>query len=115
VATKLEKEVLYNYRGEEVDIQEVMIGRPTYFKLLHPENVLFVSKTRCNTNIKGDGHVDSEFFVLPIEAEDCGVDGIVTDIHFSDLSFTSRIGNPVRCAAILRSKKGIKDIPMNWN
>jgi hypothetical protein len=72
---------------------------------LHPENVLFDDKTGCNTNMKGDWHVGGELFVLPVEATDCGVDGIVTDVHFSVFSFTSGIGDPLMCAVILKSKK----------
>jgi hypothetical protein len=105
---------MYNALGEETEDAKEMVGKPTNFKLMHPENVLFVDETGCNTNMKGDGHVGGELFVLPVDALDCGVDGIVTDIHFLVLCFTSGIGDPVMCAVILKSKKDIKDIPITW-
>jgi hypothetical protein len=114
VAEKLETEIMFDKNGEETQDKKHMVGRPTKFRLLHPESVLFVDETGCNTNMKGDGHVGGELFMLPVEAVDCGVDGIVTDIHFSVLCFTSGIGNPVMCAVILKSQKDIKHIPYSW-
>jgi hypothetical protein len=114
VATKVEQEIMYNVRGEETLDPKEMVGRPTNYKLLHPEYVLFVDETGCNTNMKADGHVGGEKFLLPCDDVDCGNDGVCTDLHFSVLCFTSATGDPAMCAVILKSQKNIKDIPMTW-
>jgi hypothetical protein len=106
--------VMYNNMGEITTEKSEMVGRPTKYKLIHPDHILFVDETGCNTNMKQDGHVGGELFVLPMDYMDCGVSGVVTDMHFSVLCFTSGTGHPVLCSIILKSNKEISEIPMNW-
>jgi hypothetical protein len=104
---------MYDKNGDRVVDEAYMYGRPTKFKLIKPENVIFVDETGCNTNQKSDGHIGGELFVLPAGATESGVKGACTDIHFSVLCFNNANGDAVMCAIILKSKKDIADIPAN--
>jgi hypothetical protein len=114
VAVKLDETLMYDKDGNETTNPAEMVGRPTQYKMVRPEKVLFVDETGCNTNMKQDGHVGGKLFVLPVEDYDCGVSGVVTDMHFSVLCFTSGTGQPVLCAVILKSNTHISDIPISW-
>jgi hypothetical protein len=114
VAEKLDHEVMLDFDGNEVDDESQMFGRPTKYRLLHPENCLFVDETGCNTNQKEDGNIGGRLFVLPVDSAEAGVTGVCTDLHFTVLCFTSGTGEPVLCAVILKSEKDIKDIPISW-
>jgi hypothetical protein len=114
VAVKLEEEVMYDKFGEITTDKSKRYGRPTKYKLTHPEEILFVDETGCNTNMREDGHVGGETFALPAKDDDCGRSGATTDIHFSVLCFTNGVGDPVLCAIILKSAKDIDDVPVTW-
>jgi hypothetical protein len=105
---------MYDEHGEITEDKEHMFGRPTKYKMLHPENLVFVDETGCNTNQKDDGHIGGEMFALSREGDDLGVVGVTTDIPFTVLCFTSCIGEPIHCGVILKSSKDIKDIPISW-
>jgi hypothetical protein len=87
--------------------------------LTHPEYLLFVDKTGCNTNQKDDKYIGGELFVLPKKDGAGGVIGCTTNIHASMLCFTtgSALGDPVMCAVILKSNKKsnkkINDLPLS--
>jgi hypothetical protein len=115
IAEKLDEDRMYDINGIETDNVEEMFGRPTKFRMLHPENLLFVDETGCNTNMKTDKLIGGERHILPVgDKEDAGVTGATTDNHFTVLCFTNGLGVPVLCAIILKSSKHIKDIPLNW-
>jgi hypothetical protein len=95
VAIKTEDEIMYDKNGDETTDKTKMVGRPTTYQLTHPENVLFVDETGCNTNMKQDGHVGGE-------------------LYFTVLCFTNGLGVPVMCAVILKSTKEIAEIPLSW-
>jgi hypothetical protein len=82
--------------------------------LEHPEYLLFVDETGCNTNQKDDGNAGGELFVLPVDGEEFGVCGVTTDMHFTVLCFTSGLGDPVMCAVILKSNKEPSELPIAW-
>ena len=67
---------------EEITHEE---GLPTKFKLTHPDYLLFVDKTGCNTNQLNDGKVGREVFIMPKNSGDAAAPaGATTDIHFTD-------------------------------
>jgi hypothetical protein len=113
-AELMEEEMMYDDQGNITDNVTKMYGRPTKYRMKHPENVVFVDETGCNTNQKDDGHIGGEQFVLSRKGDDLGVVGATTDMHFTVLCFTSGIGDPILCAVILKSSKDIKDIPISW-
>jgi Tc5 transposase DNA-binding domain len=111
IAKETEEEVImYDVSGAVTTDKTKMYGRPTKYELTHPEELLFVDETGCNTNMKQDGHVGGEMFLLPCEDKETGISGAVTDMHFSVLCFTSGTGEPVLCAVILKSNKDIEDM-----
>jgi hypothetical protein len=95
VAELLDKEIMYNANGNETTDVTKMVGRPIKYRIANPTNLLLFDETGCNTNQKDDGYVGRETFVLSASGDDCGVPGATSDIHFSILCFTSRIGDPV--------------------
>jgi hypothetical protein len=112
VAEKLDHEIMFDKNGNETDNETMMHGKPTTFRLLKPENCLFVDETGSNTNQKEDGNVGGRVFILPTDCSEAGITGVCTDIHFTVLCFTSGTGEPVMCAIILKSEKNINEIPM---
>jgi hypothetical protein len=93
--------------------EKLMFGRPTTFKLINLENVIFVDETSCNTNQKSDGHIEGELFVLSSGVADSGIRGLCTDIHFSVLCFNNSEGDAIFCAIILKLIKHILAHPAN--
>jgi hypothetical protein len=88
IAEKVEEELLFDRHGVEVDCIDNAFGKPTKYRMLKPENVVFVDETGCNTNQKEDGNVGGKLFILPVDYPEAGVTGCCTDIHFSVLCFT---------------------------
>jgi hypothetical protein len=65
-------------------------GLPTKFKLTHPEFLLFVDETGCNTNQLNDGKVGGELYLMPKNCGDAAAPaGATTDLHFTVLPFIS--------------------------
>ena len=114
VAKKVDTSVMYDVDGNITRNEEEMVGRPTKYVLTHPENILFVDETGCNTNSKHDGRVGGELFVIPTEHSAGGLHGCTNDVHFTVLCFTSGNGDPVMCAVILKSKEHVSKIPISW-
>ena len=103
IAEELEEEIQYE------------TGLPTKFKLTHPDYLLFVDETGCNTNQLNDGKVGGEVFIMPKNCGDGAAPaGATTDLHFTVLPFISGTGEPVLCSIIFKSEQDIKDIPLNW-
>jgi hypothetical protein len=40
--------------------------------------------------------------------------GVVSDIHFTVLAFTSGTGHAIMCAIIMKSDKDVADLPISW-
>jgi hypothetical protein len=114
VAEELSEAVMYDVNGEVTTNVDEMYGRPSKYRMVKPENLVFVDETGCNTNQKDDGYAGGEQFVLPRVPDESGLVGATTDIHFTVLCFTSGTGEPILCAVILKSNKDIKDIPVCW-
>jgi hypothetical protein len=114
VAELLPEPVTYDIYGVETTDPKLMYGCPTKYKMIHPEMILFADECGSNTNQATDGHVGGQLFVLPSDRCSTGILGMVTDIHFTVLCFTSGIGEPVMCAVILKSEKEACDIPDSW-
>jgi hypothetical protein len=114
IAVRSEEKVMYDEKGEITEDVSKMVGRPTNVILTHPEYLLFVDETGCNTNQKEDKYVGGEQFMLPRMEAAGGVIGASTDIHFTILCFTNALGDPVMCSVILKSEKHISDLPISW-
>ena len=90
-------------------------GLPTNYKLTHPEYLLFVDETGCNTNQLNDGKVGGELYLVPKNSEDAAAPaGATTDLHFTVLPFISGTGEPVLCAIIFKSELNVSEIPIIW-
>lgn len=100
VAIELENPIMVDAEGNQVTDTALAVGRPTKFQLTKPNYVLFVDETGKNTNMKTDGKVGGQQFVVPVDG-DCSTSmGAITDIHFSVLCFQAATGEPVMCAVI---------------
>jgi hypothetical protein len=86
---------MLDMEGNEVDDPAKMVGRPTKYKIVKPEYLLFVDEAGCNTNQKDDGLLGGRLRVLPVYIPDCGTTGATTNINFTVMCFTSGIGVPV--------------------
>jgi hypothetical protein len=76
---------------------------------------MFVNKTGCNTNMKKDGLVGGEIFVLLQDpSPDFRQTGLASNIHYTVLCFLNVLGVLILCAVILKSKKNPTDIPISW-
>ena len=90
-------------------------GLETHYKFTHPEYLLFVDETGCNTNQLNDGKVGGELYLMPKNSGDAAAPaGATTDLHFTVLPFISGTGEPVLCAIIFKSEMHISEIPVNW-
>jgi len=90
-------------------------GLPSHYKLTHPEFLLFVDETGCNTNQLNDGKVGGELYLMPKNSGDAAAPaGATTDLHFTVLPFISGTGEPVLCAIIFKSELRISEIPVSW-
>jgi hypothetical protein len=78
IAEKVEEKVMYDDRGQITNDVSKMVGQPTNFILKHPEYLLFVDETGCNTNQKDDKYVGGEQFILPKMESTGGVVGAST-------------------------------------
>ncbi len=104
--------------GIAEEVQEAIqydTGLPTKYRLTHPEYLLFVDETGCNTNQLNDGKVGGEVFIMPKNCGDAAAPaGATTDLHFTVLPFISGTGEPVLCSIIFKSEQDISQIPINW-
>lgn len=114
VAIKLEEEIMLDADGKEVFTKEEMVGRPTKYILTHPDQVLFVDETGCDTNQKSDKNVGGRLYVLPTNETDGGKVGATSEIHFTVLCFSNANGTPLMCAVILKSTKAQRELPLRW-
>jgi hypothetical protein len=91
IAVRLDEEIMYNKHGEETTKIDELNGHATKYKITHPEYLLFVDKTGCNTNMKEDGFAGGQLFVLlPVNmGSQAGCKGAASNIHFTVLCFTS--------------------------
>jgi hypothetical protein len=93
-----------------------LYGRTTKFKTSHPEYLLFMNETGCNTRTKDDCFAGGQLLVLTVEiGAQSGHNGATTDIHFTALCFKSATGESNLCASILKYAKIIAGIPLLWN
>jgi hypothetical protein len=88
VAVKLNEEVMLDGEGNIVSNVQDMVGQPTKYKLTNPENVITVDETVCNTNMKKDGYVGGEWFVLPTNPSEAGRARLTTNIEVCYVSQT---------------------------
>jgi hypothetical protein len=104
VAVKLDQPVVFDKYGNEVSDdtpnQTKFVGLPTNFKLLRPENAIFVDKTGKNTNQKSDGQIGGQCYIVSVNGDSIGSLGSTTDMHFTVLCITAATGEPVMCAVI---------------
>lgn len=115
VAKELENEVLLDRNGNVVEEQSNALGLPTKYVVTDPNYILFVDETGKNTNMKSDGMVGGQRFIIPRDAvTNTGCLGSTTDLHFTVLCFTAGTGEPVMCAVIFKSEQDVSKIPMSW-
>jgi hypothetical protein len=79
-----------------------------------PEQCVYVDETGCNTNMKNKGHVGGRRYVMGAKQVEGGRTGVVSDIHFTVLAFTSVTGHAIMCAIIMKSDKDVADLPISW-
>lgn len=115
VAKELENEVLLDKEGNIVDNEEDSFGLPSKYIVTAPHYILFVDETGKNTNMKTDGMVGGQRFVIPRDAvTNTGCLGKTMDIHFTVLCFTAGTGEPVMCAVIFKSEQDVSKITLSW-
>jgi hypothetical protein len=97
VAVKLDTEQMFDKDANVVMDEKLMDRKPTKYQFVHPEQMIFVDKTGCNTNQKDDGYAGGEQFLLPQEKEDVkgfGNVGTATDIHHTVCTLRNTLGVP---------------------
>jgi hypothetical protein len=109
---KLEDIVMYDKEGNITTDVSMMYRHPTKYKMNHPEYLLFVDKTGCNTNQKTDVNNSGELFIIPCHG--VGESGATTEIHSTVLCFTCATGKPVMAAVKMKLANNINDIPLLW-
>lgn len=115
VAVKTEEFTSYDKDGKVVvDDSQTIYGKPTQYKITHPEMILFVDECGSNTNQKNDGQVGGQKFIFSKGGDNTGTLGSNTDLHFTVLCFNNALGEPVLCAIVLKSKKSVSEIPLTW-
>ena len=114
VAERLEVPVMLDRNGKKVDDISLMYGKPTTYRLIKPEDCVYVDETGCNTNMKMDSIIGGTKYVTPADDECACPVGLTTDLHFTVLCFTSGTGDPIMCAIILKSERDIKYLPPSW-
>jgi hypothetical protein len=92
VAAKLPGKVFRDRGGRIVD-EEDAFGLPTEYVLTHPLMVVYVDKTGSNTNLKMDGHIGGELFVLEEE--------VPTSSASWSGTLTSLLNTPLRSRLLL--------------
>jgi hypothetical protein len=106
IAFQLDEDIMYDKHGEKTTNIDESYGHATKYKIIHPEYLLFVDETGCNTNMKENGLAGGQLFVLPVDmGSQEGCNSATTDIHFTVLCFASATGEPVLCAVILKETK----------
>jgi hypothetical protein len=114
VAEKVDEAIIYDIFGNEHSDPDCTFGLPTKYRLLKPENVIFVDETGKNTNQKSDGQIGGQRYIVSVNGCCNGSLGSTTDMHFTVLCFTAATGDPVMCAVIFKSEKSIQEIPLSW-
>jgi hypothetical protein len=114
VAIKHPEEVWLDKNNQITINQEEAVGRKTRYQLVKPERCVYVDETGCNTNMKNDGHVGGRRYIMGVNQIEGGRTGVVSDIHFTVLAFTSGTGHAIMCAIIMKSEKNVADLPISW-
>jgi hypothetical protein len=114
LAQKLIAPVTYDKYGNETTDPDMILGRPTRYKILRPDMILFTYECGSNTNQAADGHAGGQLFVLTSGECSTGILGMVTDVHCTVRCFNAGKGEPVMCAVILKSEKESQEMPYNW-
>ena len=96
---------MYNKAGDVVNDVKEMFGRPTKNHMVHPEMLIFVYKTGCNTSQISDGNIGGRKVIILTKGSSHGTVGSTTNHHFTVLPFISGTGAAVMCAIILQSEK----------
>ena len=116
VAEKTEEFTSYDKEGQViVNDSQTVFGKPTQYKITHPEMILFVDECGSNTNQKNDGQVGGQKYIFSKDGDNTGTLGSNSDLHFTVLCFNNAIGEPVLCAIVLKSKKTVSEIPLTWH
>ena len=103
IASMTNNPQMYDKSGNVVMDSSLMYGFPTKYHLDHPEMLIFVDETGCNTSQLSDGNIGGRKTIVPRNGSSNGTLGSSTDIHFTVLPFISGTGEAVMCAIILKS------------
>jgi hypothetical protein len=114
VAIRHNEKVMLDHKGNVTQSIDQMFSRKTKYQLLKPERCVYVYESGCNTNIKEDGHIGGRRYVMAADQFEGARTGVTNDLHFIVLAFTARTGEAILCAAILKSKKSVSNIPISW-
>ena len=103
--------VFLDREGNVVENESEAFGMKVKERLLHPDCVLFMDKTGCNTNQKSDGHVGGKLYIHK-KGSTAEIRAASTDIRWTVLPITNAKGEAVCCTIIFQSEK--EQIPITW-
>lgn len=103
--------IFTNEDGEAVATEAEARGRPCRFRLKHPERLLHLDETGCNTNQKNDGQRGGKRFIAE-RGMKCVIAGANANIRFTALPISDSNGKPAMCVLICQSESN--ETPRNW-
>jgi hypothetical protein len=98
---------------ETVADSDEQCGLPVEYRLLHPERLLHMDETGCNTNQKSDGRVGGKTYIGKRGGGKVQIISATTDKRFTLLPIMNSIGHAVCCVIIFQGESTDK-IPNNW-
>jgi hypothetical protein len=90
------------------------IGLKSDIHIIHPERIVLVDETGVNINQKDDRNLGGKLSIVPTDDLDACLQGATSDIHSTVLCFQGGNGEPILCAVVMKSEKGVRDLPVSW-
>ena len=88
VAIELPEKVSFDRDQKITQSTEEQYWLPSKYQVVHPNYMIFVDETGKNTNMKSNGKIGGEQFIVPVQSvTNTGCIGATTNIHFTVLSF----------------------------
>jgi hypothetical protein len=107
LAEKWEEEKMLDKEDNIVTDEADMYGRPTKYRLNHPEKLIFVDEVGDNTSQANDGNKTGTKYVTGNEWR-AKQQNSFTDCHYTTLGFTAPTGDQIMCAVFIAAEK-LKD------
>jgi hypothetical protein len=111
IARKYPMTMLLDRAGDECLGDNNKKVLPVDLELVHPERLLFLDETGCNTNQKDDGQVGDKRCIGE-KGGRANITASTTDIRFTVLPVSNAVGHAVLCVVIFQSES--QEIPFNW-